>query len=181
MPIKKSGLNMWKKYEAKYNPTIVETRYENARDISLERAQQGMETVSSIRSLVNAILDEYGIGGGERATYLAFATAILKHLYRQKGKAIKKIADGLKDYYVTAYRLNEEVCQEIISALGITIQTHVDVYITGSLIKIGEGEVTIGRPFQMLMGNTVVAEGIYPVERKFDVFVGNTLVGEGEK
>ena len=87
----------------------------------------------------------------------------------------------MTNYYVTAYRLDGEICQEIISALGITIQKHVDVYVAGSLVKVGEGEVTIGKPFKMQIDNTVIAEGTYPAEQKFNIFVNNTPIGEGER
>jgi len=62
-------------------------------------------------------LDEYGIGGGQRATYLAFGTALWRHVIRQKGKVATKTASGLKSYYVNAYGLDPSICDEIIQVI----------------------------------------------------------------
>jgi len=117
MPLYKTGLDMWKKYERKFNPTVVGTRFTDVRDLALERAQAGLNLVGVARDLVRPILDEYGITGGERATYLAFATALLRHIVRQKGKAASKYADGLKAYYVTTFGLDPKVLDEIIQVI----------------------------------------------------------------
>ena len=73
--------------------------------------------VGTVRDLVRPILDQYGITGGIRATYLAFALALFRHVIRQKGEAAKKIASALKAYYVQAYGLDPAVCDEIINVV----------------------------------------------------------------
>ena len=59
---------MYKKYQAKFNPTVVSTRFTDVQSIALERAQAGLNSVHTVRELVRPILDEYGIAGGTRAT-----------------------------------------------------------------------------------------------------------------
>jgi len=108
---------MYKKYEKKYNPTVVGTRFGDVQPVALERAQEGLITVGSIRDLVRPILDAYGITGGIRATYLAFALALARHVLRQKGESAKKIATALKSYYVSAYDLDPSICDEIIQVV----------------------------------------------------------------
>jgi len=117
MPLYKTGIEMFKKYEKKFNPTVIGTRFTDIKDLALERAQAGLNIVGTIRDLVRPILDEYGITGGLRATYLAFALALARHVVRQKGEAAKKIASALKSYYVSAYGLAPEVCDEIIQVV----------------------------------------------------------------
>ena len=117
MPLYKSGLDMWKKYRVKYNPTVIGSRFTDVQDLALDRAQEGLNTVATIRDLIRPILDEYGVVGGLRATYLAFGTALMKHALRQKGDAASKIASGLKSYYTTAYGLDPSVCDEIIQVV----------------------------------------------------------------
>jgi len=114
MPLYKSGLDMWKKYQAKFNPTVISTRFTDVQQIALDRAQEGMNAVATVRDLVRPVLDEYGIAGGMRATYLAFATALYKHVIRQKGDVAKNTSSGLKSYYVTAYGLDPNILDEII-------------------------------------------------------------------
>ena len=118
MPLYKTGIDMFKKYQKKYNPTVIGTRFTDVQDIAFERAQAGLNAVDTVRSLVRPILDEYGITGGQRATYLAFALALWRHIIRSKGEAAKKIASGLKNYYVTAYGLDPSICDEIINVVA---------------------------------------------------------------
>jgi len=117
MPLYRTGLDMYKKYQVKFNPTVVSTRFTDVQNIALERAQAGLNSVHTVRELVRPILDEYGIAGGTRATYLAFATMLWKHIIRQKGEAAKKYADGLKSYYVTAFGLDPSILDEIIQVV----------------------------------------------------------------
>lgn len=117
MPLYRGGLDMFRKYQAKFNPTVIGTRFSDIQQIALERAQEGLITVGTIRDLVRPILDQYGVTGGLRATYLAFAQALARHMFRQKGDAAKKIANALKNYYVSAYDLDPGVCDEIINVV----------------------------------------------------------------
>jgi hypothetical protein len=118
MPLYKSGIDMWKKYQAKFNATVIGTRFGDVKDLALDRAQAGLNTVATARDLVRPILDEYGIGGGLRGTYLAFATALLRHVVRQKGDVAKNVSAGLKSYFVTAYGLDPNICDEIIQVIS---------------------------------------------------------------
>jgi len=117
MPLYRGGLQMYRKYQKKYNPTVIGTRFGDVQEVALDRAQEGLITVGTVRDMVRPILDAYGITGGLRATYLAFALALTRHVIRQKGEAAKKIATALKNYYVSAYDLDPSVCDEIINVV----------------------------------------------------------------
>jgi len=118
MPKYRGGLDMFKKYQKKYNPTVIGTRFTDVQEVALDRAQEGLLTVGSLRELIRPILDKYGVNGGLRATYLAFGLALARHIDRQKGEAAKKISSGLKSYYVTAYDLDPNICDEIIQVVA---------------------------------------------------------------
>lgn len=118
MPLYRTGLDMFKKYQAKFNPTVIGTRFTDVQATALERAQAGLNQVHTVRELVRPILDEYGITGGARATYLAFATMLWRHIIRQKGDAAKKYADGLKSYFTTAFGLDPSILDEIIQVVS---------------------------------------------------------------
>lgn len=117
MPIYRSGIDMYKKYAAKYNPTVIGTRFGDVQQVALERAQSGLLAVGTVRDLVRPILDQHGVTGGMRAVYLAFATALWKRIQRSKGTAMNAIAAGLKSYYVTAYNASADILDSIISLL----------------------------------------------------------------
>ena len=117
MPLYKTGIDMFKKYQGKYNPTVVSTRFTDVQQIALDRAQAGLYSVHTVRELVRPLLDSYGITGGMRGNYLAFALALWKHVNRQKGEAGRKYADGLKSYFVTAMGLDPSILDEIIQVV----------------------------------------------------------------
>jgi len=118
MPVYRKGIDMYRKYEAKFNPTVVGTRFGDVRTLALERAQDGLNLIGTARDLVRPVLDSFGIGGGARATYLAFATALLRHIIRQKDETAKKTASGLKSYYVDAYDLSPAILDDIIEVIA---------------------------------------------------------------
>ena len=117
MPLYRSGIDMYKKYEAKFNPTVIGTRFGDIKTVALERAQAGLNTVDTIRELIRPILDEKGITGGTRGTYFGFALELAKHALRVKGEAAKKIANGLKAKYVNAFGLDPDVLDTIINVV----------------------------------------------------------------
>jgi len=108
---------MFKKYQKKFNPTVIGTRFTDIQDLALERAQSGLNMIGTVRDLIRPILDGYGISGGQRGTYLAFGTALLRHVIRNKGESAKKIASGLKSYFVTSYGLDPSICDDIIQVV----------------------------------------------------------------
>ena len=117
MPLYKTGTDMFQKYQKKYNPTVIGTRFTDVQDVAFVRAQEGLNAIGSVRDLIRPILDKYGVTGGQRATYLAFGTALYRHVIRQKADAASKIATGLKSYYVSAYDLDPSICDEIIQVV----------------------------------------------------------------
>jgi hypothetical protein len=121
MPLYKSGIDMFDKYSKKYNPTVVGTRFGDVRDTALARAQAGLNAVDTIRAMVRDYLDTKGVTGGERATYLAFALKLWKHVTRQGGSASDKIANGLISYFNTAYGLDTALLTDIANAIIVKV------------------------------------------------------------
>jgi hypothetical protein len=121
MPLYKTGLDMFSKYQKKYNPTVVSTRFTDVQEVAMARAQAGLHAVATIRGLITDVLDTQGIAGGSRATYLAFALKLWKHVSRQGGANKEKIKDGLVAYFKTAYGLDESVLSAIGDAIIVAV------------------------------------------------------------
>jgi len=117
MPLYKSASDMLAKYKAKYNPTVVSTRFTDVQGIAIDRAEAGLAIPDGVRTAVRPILDTNGIAGGQRATYLAFATKLKKHVMRQTGNAASNIKNGLVAYFKTAYGLSETILNTIASSI----------------------------------------------------------------
>lgn len=117
MPIYKTGLLMFQKYQAKYDPTTIGNRFTQVQSVALARAQEGMVTIATIRDFVRPLLDEAGVTGGERGTYIAFALALAKRVLRQKGESAINIATGLKAYFTQAYGLNPGLLDRIVNLI----------------------------------------------------------------
>jgi hypothetical protein len=123
MPLYKSGVDMYKKLEAKWNATLIGTRFGDVKSVALERAQEGLNTVATVRELIRPILDNYGVTGGARANYLAFGLSLMKHAMRQKGASATAYATGLKSYFSTTFKLDPSILDEIIQVVvGWAIQ-----------------------------------------------------------
>jgi hypothetical protein len=121
MPLYKSGIDMFDKYQKKYNPTVIGTRFGDVRDTALARAQAGLNAVDTIREMVRDYLDAKGVTGGARATYLGFALKLWKHVMRQGGVASDKIAAGLIAYFKNAFDLNETYLTDIANSIIVKV------------------------------------------------------------
>jgi len=121
MPLYKSGIDMFQKYQAKYNPTVVGTRFTDVQSVALARAQAGLNAVDTIRAMVRDYLDAKGVTGGTRATYLAFALKLWKHVMRQGGVASDNISTGLIAYFKNAYGLDEGYLTDIANAIIVKV------------------------------------------------------------
>ena len=118
MPLYKSASDMYAKYKAKYNPAVISTRFTDVQGIALDRAEKGLALPDGVRTAVRPILDDKGITGGTRATYLAFATKLKAHIMRQTGNAATNIKAGLIAYFKTAYGLSETILNSIAAIVG---------------------------------------------------------------
>ena len=113
----KTPLDMSRKFQRKFSPGITTTRLENVRPIALSRATAGMLSINQIITRVNMLLDQYGILGGARANYIAFAEKLYREIRRQGKISIQKIAEGLKKYYIEAYGCREDILDAIINTI----------------------------------------------------------------
>jgi hypothetical protein len=118
MPLYRTGGDRFQKYQKKYNPTVIGQRFTDVQEVALARAQEGLIVMATIDQLVGPVLDQYGITGPGRALYLAFAKKLARHMLRHKGEAGKKLAQGLKSYWVTAFGADPAVLDEIINIVA---------------------------------------------------------------
>jgi hypothetical protein len=117
MPMYKTGDDMFAKYSAKYNPTVISQRFTDVKDPALKRAQSGLTAVATIREGIRRVLDTNGVAGGLRATYLAFGTKLWKHVNRQKEACVTSIKSGLIAYFKTAYGLSETILNAVATSV----------------------------------------------------------------
>jgi len=118
MPLYHTGQMRFKKYSVKLDPTTIGTRFTQVRDVALERAQEGLITWASVQELVRPILDKYGVTGPDRAKYLGFANKLLKHISRATGDSATALASGLKSFYVTSFKADPAILDEIIQVVA---------------------------------------------------------------
>jgi hypothetical protein len=117
MTLYKLGSARFDKWKAKYDPTTVGNRFTQVSSIAADRAQQGLLEFASVQDLVRPILDKYGVTGPDRALYLGFANKLLKHALRVSGTAGTQVAAGLKAMYVTAFKADPSIIDEIIQVV----------------------------------------------------------------
>lgn len=117
MPLYKRGVDRYEKWEKKFDPATISARFGQVADVAKRRAQLGLLQYASMQDLVRGIIDKYGVTGPDRAKYIGFANKLLKHMLRHGGESAKAIAEGLKALYVTAYKADPTIIDEIIQVI----------------------------------------------------------------
>jgi len=114
MPIPRTPSKRYNKWDVKFDPTVVSSRFTAVKSIAEMNAQDGMIPFADLDFTINDILDKNAIAGVDRAKYKAFARKLLKSSYRHTQSALDHVALGLKNYFVTAYGCDPSVLDAII-------------------------------------------------------------------
>ncbi len=115
----KSGQSRYAKWSAKYDPTVVQTRFNEVGPVAQARAQEGIISIANVQELIGGVLDMYGVAGPMRATYIAFGEKVWHESQRLTGPALQSVTNGLISYFETAFGANPTILQAIVNALGI--------------------------------------------------------------
>ena len=120
----KTGQSRYAKWSAKYDPTIVQARFNAVGPVAQARAQEGIISIANIQELISGVLNMYGVAGPMRATYIAFGEKVWHESQRLTGPALQAVVNGLMSYFETAFGANPTILQAIVDALGITGLTY---------------------------------------------------------
>ena len=116
----KPGNSRLAKWQAKYDPTVIQTRFSEVQSVAVSRAQEGIVSIANVQALIGGILDQYGIAGPMRATYIAFGEKVWHATQRLTGAALQNQVNGLISYFQTAFGANGTILQAIAQALGVS-------------------------------------------------------------
>jgi hypothetical protein len=114
----RTGLDRYNKYAAKFDPTTIQARLQQVRDIALQRAQEALIKYATVDELVRPILDHQGVSGPMRAIYLGYAKKLTRHLERVTGPAAVKFVEGLKTYYTVTFGADPEVIDAVTAVVA---------------------------------------------------------------
>jgi len=120
----KPGNSRLAKWQAKYDPTTIGNRFAQVQSVAVSRAQEGIVSIANVQALIGGILDQYGVAGPMRATYIAFGEKVWHATQRLTGQALANEVNGLTSYFVTAYGANPTILQAIAQALGVSGLTY---------------------------------------------------------
>ena len=120
----KAGNARLAKWQAKYDPTTVGNRFAQVQSVAVSRAQEGIVSVANVQSLVGSILNQYGVAGPMRATYISFGEKVWHATQRITDSALANEVNGLTSYFQTAYGANPTILQAIAQALGVSGLTY---------------------------------------------------------
>jgi len=112
------------KWQAKYDVTVIQARFNDVQQVAISRAQEGIVSVANVQFLVGGILDQYGVAGPTRAVYIAFGEKVWHATQRITGPALANEVNGLTSYFQTAYGANPTILQAIAQALGVSGLTY---------------------------------------------------------
>ena len=112
------------KWQAKYDVTVIQARFNDVQQVAISRAQEGIVSVANVQFLIGGILDQYGVAGPTRAVYIAFGEKVWHATQRITGAALANEVNGLTSYFQTAYGANPTILQAIAQALGVSGLTY---------------------------------------------------------
>jgi hypothetical protein len=112
------------KWQAKYDVTVIQARFNDVQQVAISRAQEGIVSVANVQFLIGGILDQYGVAGPTRAVYIAFGEKVWHATQRLTGPALANEVNGLTSYFQTAYGANPTILQAIAQALGVSGLTY---------------------------------------------------------
>jgi hypothetical protein len=115
----KNGQSRYAKWQAKYDVTVIQARFNDVAQVAQARAQEGIISVANVQELIGGVLDMYGVAGPMRATYIAFGEKVWHESQRLTGPALQAVTNGLVSYFETAFGANPTILQAIVNALGI--------------------------------------------------------------
>jgi hypothetical protein len=81
----KSPQARYAKWQAKYDPTVVQSRFNEVSSVAQARAQAGIIAAAQAQQEIGAILDQYGVAGPARAVYLSFGMKVWHATQRLTG------------------------------------------------------------------------------------------------
>jgi len=116
----KAGNARLAKWQAKYDPTVVQTRFTEVQSVAVSRAQEGIVSVANVQFLIGGILDQYGVAGPTRAVYIAVGEKVWHATQRITRAALANEVNGLTSYFQTAYGDNKTILKAIAQALGVS-------------------------------------------------------------
>ncbi len=117
MTLVRTGQDRHAKWKAKYNPTVISTRFTDVQSVADARAENGLTIYADLDQRIGAILDAQGVTGPDRAKYLAFARKVQKTALRISGRALDTQVIGLKQYFMMSYKCEELILNLIINAI----------------------------------------------------------------
>ena len=120
----KSGQSRYAKWSAKYDPAVIQARFNAVGPVAQARAQEGIISIANVQELISGVLNMYGVAGPMRATYIAFGEKVWHESQRLTGPALQAVVNGLISYFETAFGANPTILQAIVDALGITGLTY---------------------------------------------------------
>ncbi len=120
----KPGNSRLAKWQAKYDVTVIQARFNDVQQVAISRAQEGIVSIANVQFLIGGVLDQYGIAGPMRATYIAFGEKVWHATQRLTGQALANEVNGLTSYFQTAYGANPTILQAIAQALGVSGLTY---------------------------------------------------------
>ena len=120
----KPGNSRLAKWQAKYDPAVVQSRFTEVQAVAVSRAQEGIVSVANVQSLIGGILDQYGVAGPTRAVYIAFGEKVWHAAQRSTGAALANEVNGLTSYFQTAYGADPAILQAIAQAFGVSGLTY---------------------------------------------------------
>jgi len=108
---------MYTKWKAKFEPDVIAARFEQVKDIAIERYEAASATIATVVDNVKTLLNDLGVPAAQQGPYIALAEKLVKYSFKHSGATLNSIAAGLKAQFVTSYGIDPNVADEVIKTV----------------------------------------------------------------
>jgi len=108
-----------KKYEAKVDPTVIQSRFTALKDIMVEQVDTQFSNLATIETQVGAILDSHGVPPNQRPFYINVAREVYRLSRKFAGQTLTNEACIVRSKWISR-GLDPAIIDEILALFGIT-------------------------------------------------------------
>ena len=110
----RSFKDMYTKWKAKFDPDTIAARFEQVKDIAVERYEYAVSYVATVVDNVKALLNNLDVPAAQQGPYIALAERLVKYSFKHGGPTLQRLAAGLKAEFVSAYGIDPTIADEVI-------------------------------------------------------------------
>lgn len=105
--------DMYQKWKAKFDPDTIATRFDQVKDIAIQRYETAQAVIATVVESARQVLTDLNVPPAQWGMYIAFTEELAKRSFKHSGAVLDRWASGLKAKYVGAYGADPAVLDKL--------------------------------------------------------------------